>query len=103
MVESKETVGKTIPVSKILRPESRHQYEALIRWSKFYPNHVSGYACHLGEVTSILWVPATSIQHMRSVSLNEVGRLGVRAIDLSKQRVDWPYLILGRDYGGSKS
>lgn len=94
MVEAKETKHKTIPVSKLLREKSLHQFESMQRWVKSDSNNRAGYLCFLGETRTLVWVPVEGITGLRSIS-PEISGEGIRRVDLTSERVDWKYVFTG--------
>jgi hypothetical protein len=106
MVECKETLSKSIPISVLLRRDKKkdtlHQVESMLLWNSDHPSTLAGHLCHLGEIRLVVWVPITALPKIKSVSRDVVGMHGIRAIDLATQAVDWKYLFLGGDDAGTK-
>lgn len=68
MIDCKETAEDRIPFSKMTRPQSSHQLEAMLRFIGSSTNCVAGYLCSLKE--GYVFVPATAIKGEGSVKFD---------------------------------
>ncbi len=91
MIEAKETAGSSIPLSKLTRDQSVHQYNSMMDWTRD-PRCRAGYLVHLGASRTVLYVPVGEVSGFSSVTC---GR-GYRGCCLETESVDWLHLFLGR-------
>ncbi len=91
MIECKETAGSSVPLSKLMRDASVHQYNSMLDWVK-EPRCKAGYLVHLGASRTILWVPIEETAGFSSVT---TGR-GFRSCCLDTESVDWMWLLLAK-------
>lgn len=68
MLDCKETAEDRIPFSKMTRPQSSHQLEAMLRFVGSNPRCVAGYLCSLKE--GYVFAPAIKIQGKGSVKFD---------------------------------
>lgn len=71
-IECKATKGKTMPVSKLFRKASLHQYEALKRFM-CCKHSFAGYVIYLGEIDRVLWMPVNKVPKKGSIGPDTPG------------------------------
>ena len=69
MVECKETVEERLPFSKLLREQSRHQWEAMTRFRASHRKNIAGYLCRVRG--GFVWAFVEQIHGEGSVSLTD--------------------------------